>query len=88
MSVSLSSVRCNSSCFCFSKIESTLSAYHGTKFALEGLSESIAYELEPFGIRVVIIEPGVIRPNILKLKRLSKKRIRPKIPVFFAHSQS
>src|SRR5919202_1080766 len=33
-----------------------LSAYHSTKFALEGLSESISYELEPFGIRVVLIE--------------------------------
>jgi NAD(P)-dependent dehydrogenase (short-subunit alcohol dehydrogenase family) len=42
-----------------------LSAYHSTKFALEGLSESISYELEPFGIRVVIIEPGVIRTNII-----------------------
>jgi len=28
-----------------------LSAYHSTKFALEGLSESISYELEPFGIK-------------------------------------
>jgi NAD(P)-dependent dehydrogenase (short-subunit alcohol dehydrogenase family) len=27
-----------------------LSAYSATKFAIEGLSESIAYELEPFGI--------------------------------------
>src|SRR5919112_3388080 len=35
-----------------------LSAYQSTKFALEGLSESMSYELEPFGIRVVIIEPG------------------------------
>jgi NAD(P)-dependent dehydrogenase (short-subunit alcohol dehydrogenase family) len=28
-----------------------LSAYHSTKFAVEGLSESMAYELAPFGIR-------------------------------------
>ena len=33
----------------------SLSAYHSTKFALEGLSESISYELEPFGIKVVLI---------------------------------
>jgi NAD(P)-dependent dehydrogenase (short-subunit alcohol dehydrogenase family) len=39
------------------------SAYVGTKFAIEGLSESMAYELEPFGIKVVIIEPGAIKTN-------------------------
>ena len=33
------------------------SAYHATKFALEGLSESIQYELEPFGIKIIVIEP-------------------------------
>jgi NAD(P)-dependent dehydrogenase (short-subunit alcohol dehydrogenase family) len=38
-------------------------AYVSSKFALEGLSESIAYELEPFGINVVIVEPGVIKTN-------------------------
>ena len=32
------------------------SIYHATKFALEGLSESIQYELEPFGIKVILIE--------------------------------
>lgn len=39
------------------------SAYVSSKFALEGLSESIAYELEPFGINVVLVEPGVIKTN-------------------------
>jgi NAD(P)-dependent dehydrogenase (short-subunit alcohol dehydrogenase family) len=39
------------------------SPYHSTKFAVEGLSESIAYDLEPFGIKVVIIEPGAIKTN-------------------------
>jgi NAD(P)-dependent dehydrogenase (short-subunit alcohol dehydrogenase family) len=39
------------------------SAYVSTKFAVEGLSESISYELAPFGIKVVIVEPGVIRTN-------------------------
>jgi NAD(P)-dependent dehydrogenase (short-subunit alcohol dehydrogenase family) len=50
-----------------------LSAYHSTKFALEGLSESISYELEPFGIRVVVIEPGFIRTNIMNSSILAKK---------------
>jgi NAD(P)-dependent dehydrogenase (short-subunit alcohol dehydrogenase family) len=57
-----------------------LSAYHSTKFALEGLSESILYELEPFGIRVVIIEPGVIRTNIMNSSVLAKKALDPKSP--------
>jgi len=36
------------------------SLYHGTKFAVEGLSEALQYELEPLGIRVKIVEPGMI----------------------------
>jgi len=32
--------------------------YHATKFAVEGFSESLAYELEPLGIKVKIVEPG------------------------------
>ncbi|MGB8023476.1 MAG: SDR family NAD(P)-dependent oxidoreductase [Nitrososphaeraceae archaeon] len=43
-----------------------ISAYVGTKFALECLSESIAYELEPFGIKVILIEPGAIGSNFMK----------------------
>ena len=34
--------------------------YHGTKFAVEGISESLHYELEPIGIKVKIVEPGAI----------------------------
>jgi NAD(P)-dependent dehydrogenase (short-subunit alcohol dehydrogenase family) len=59
-----------------------LSAYHSTKFALEGLSESIAFELEPFGIRVIIIEPGVIRTNIINSSISAKKGQDPKSPYF------
>lgn len=35
--------------------------YHGTKFAVEGLSEALHYELEPFGVKVKIVQPGMIR---------------------------
>ena len=34
------------------------SLYHGSKYAVEGLSEALTYELAPFGISVKIIEPG------------------------------
>jgi NAD(P)-dependent dehydrogenase (short-subunit alcohol dehydrogenase family) len=42
------------------------SVYVSTKFALEGLSESFAYEVEPYGISVVLIEPGVINTNFVE----------------------
>lgn len=37
--------------------------YHGTKFAVEGLSEALHYELEPLGISVRIVQPGMIRTD-------------------------
>ncbi|HLU55935.1 MAG TPA: oxidoreductase [Pseudonocardia sp.] len=37
--------------------------YHATKFALEGLSESLAAEVAPLGIGVTIVEPGAFRTN-------------------------
>ena len=39
------------------------SVYHATKWAVEGFSEVLVYELEPFGIRVKIIEPGPIKTD-------------------------
>ncbi len=39
--------------------------YGSTKFAVEGLSESMAAELEPFGIKVTIVEPGFFRTDFL-----------------------
>lgn len=41
------------------------SLYHGTKFALEGFTESLYYELDPLGIRVKLIEPGGVRTNFI-----------------------
>ena len=37
--------------------------YHGTKFAVEGISEALHYELEAFGVKVKIVEPGMIRTD-------------------------
>jgi len=39
-------------------------AYSATKFALEGISEALAAELAPFGVKVVIVEPGSFRTNL------------------------
>ena len=39
--------------------------YGSTKFAVEGLSESMATEVEPFGIKVTIVEPGFFRTDFL-----------------------
>ena len=58
------------------------SAYVSTKFAVEGLSESMSYELEPFGIKVVIVEPGVIRTNFVSGLVVAKKSQDPNSPHF------
>ena len=64
--------------------------YHATKFAVEGLSDSLRMELTPFGINVVVIQPGAIitewntiaRENLLKVsgntayKDLAQKQFR------------
>lgn len=38
--------------------------YGASKFALEGITESLRHELYPFGIEVVLVEPGVVRTKI------------------------
>ena len=48
-------------------------AYISSKFALEGLSESLRFELTPFGVDVIIIEPGVIKTNFMKNMKMAKK---------------
>ena len=40
-------------------------AYSAAKFAVEGLSASVAHEVEPFGIRIVAVEPGFFRTDLL-----------------------
>lgn len=45
--------------------------YHATKFAVEGLSDSLRMELKPFGVDVVIIEPGPIRTEWNSISRES-----------------
>ncbi len=48
-------------------------AYISSKFALEGLSESMRFEFAPFGVDVIIIEPGVIKTDFMKNMKMAKK---------------
>jgi NAD(P)-dependent dehydrogenase (short-subunit alcohol dehydrogenase family) len=41
-------------------------AYCATKFALEGLTETLQEEVAPFGIRVMIVEPGAFRTGLFR----------------------
>lgn len=41
----------------------TMGAYSGSKFALEGISESLWYEMRPWGVHVSLIEPGFVHSN-------------------------
>ncbi len=44
--------------------------YHATKFAVEGLSESLSKEVEPLGIKVLLVEPGPFRTDWLGRSRI------------------
>lgn len=41
----------------------TFSFYHGTKYAVEGISESLAQEVAPLGIKVLLVEPSGFRTD-------------------------
>ena len=57
------------------------SAYAASKFGLEGWMESLRFEVEPFGIRTTIVEPGFFRTDLLDegvdhLRRAVHRRLR------------
>jgi NAD(P)-dependent dehydrogenase (short-subunit alcohol dehydrogenase family) len=56
------------------------SAYVSSKFALEGLSESMAYEIEQFGIKTVLVEPGFVKTNFGDNVVMAKKAQDPNSP--------
>ena len=53
-------------------------AYISTKFALEGLSECLRYELGQFGVKVTMIEPGVIKTNFFDSMKIPESKSDPK----------
>jgi NAD(P)-dependent dehydrogenase (short-subunit alcohol dehydrogenase family) len=52
------------------------SAYVSTKFALEGLTQSLRFELAHFGLKVVIIEPGATKTNVATKSMFLPKKLR------------
>jgi NAD(P)-dependent dehydrogenase (short-subunit alcohol dehydrogenase family) len=55
-------------------------AYVSSKFALEGLSECMAHELEQFGIKVILIEPGFIMTNFGNNISIAERALNPNSP--------
>src|ERR671915_87775 len=49
-------------------------AYCSTKFALEGLSESLSYELDQFGIKVILIEPALVISDFHNNVKMTAKK--------------
>jgi short-subunit dehydrogenase len=51
------------------------SVYHATKWAVEGFSEALQYEVRQFGVRIKIIEPGPIRTDFYdRSQELTRKQ--------------
>ena len=64
----------------------TMSAYSASKFALEGASESLWYEVRPFGIHVTLVRPGFINSDAFrKVKYGEDTNIEDKKGVYYFH---
>ena len=58
--------------------------YHGTKYAVEGISESLAQEVAPFGIKVTIVEPGAFKTDFATRSFARAERIAAYQPLYEA----
>lgn len=69
----------------------TMSIYSASKFALEGATEALWYEVRPWKIKVCLIQPGFINSDSfknVKLTRESQKSIRDKNNPYYYHYTS
>lgn len=69
----------------------TMSIYSASKFALEGASEALWYEVRPWNIHVTLIQPGFINSDSFKnveLTRESRRSIRDKNNPYYYHYNS
>ncbi len=55
-------------------------AYAASKFALEGLSKVMRMEVAPFGVRVVLIEPGLFRTDLFRSRAVGARSLDPRSP--------
>jgi len=62
----------------------TFGMYHGTKYAIEGISESLAQEVAPFGIKVTIVEPGGFKTDFASRSLARAERIAAYQPLYEA----
>ena len=61
-------------------------AYSASKFALRGLTNVMRMELAPFGLRVVLIEPGLFRTQFMQNRVIGRKALDPRSP-YSLHTQ-
>jgi NAD(P)-dependent dehydrogenase (short-subunit alcohol dehydrogenase family) len=62
----------------------TFGMYHGTKYAIEGISESLAKEVAGFGIKVTIVEPGGFKTDFATRSLVQAERIPAYLPLYEA----